>query len=290
MPVRERAKRLTLRVRRWKRLLRSLDLQISSDTELEPTGDRDFLVCGLPRSGTSLLAAALYQPPSCVTVMEPWDGLRVPPAELMRSLRGEIRGGMLRRGRLDVTTLLRTGKVRWGRDGGHPHAIEVASEFALGVKWPTYWQYLGLLSRTRFLVCVRDPLEVVSSFERTGGRLAQGLDYDVAFNRAMNDELLTRTDDPAIRRALLYEHIAARIGSHARDPNVFVVRYERWFTERIALMAEIGDFLDVELGPGPAEIRRPRSLGGDPDTVALVREHCPSGRLLGYDGAHADRS
>jgi hypothetical protein len=279
----EHAKRLRPRRRRWERLLRSLDLDPARlpRTVEQPTV-RDFVICGLPRSGTSLLAAALYQPPASVVVMEPWDALRMPPAELFRSLRDEIETGTLRRGRLDVETLRRAGEVRWGRDGDFPHAVEVDEDYVLGVKFPVLWRYLDLLPSTKFLVCLRHPAEVVQSFASSGGRLAEGLDYEVTFNREMNDELRGATEDVAVRRALLFEYVASRIVPHLDDPNVLVVRYERWFTDREGLMRDVSSFLGVELGPGMPAIRPPRHVQHDPNVVDLVERHCPSARALGY--------
>jgi len=257
-------------------------MRVEPGVRLEDATNEDFIICGIPRSGTSFLAGALYQPPASVTVMEPWDGLRLPPADLMRSLREEIEDGTLRRGRLDVATLQRTGEVRWGRDGEFPHPVDVRRGFALGVKWPVFWRYLDVLPATRFLLCVRDPIAVIRSFERTGGRLAQGLEYDVAFNRELNTELLRASEDPSTRRALLYEHIAARLIPHLNDPNVLVVRYERWFADSAALMDEIAKFLGIDLGPGPAAIRSSASRGADPGIAEQVRKHCPSASGLGY--------
>lgn len=108
------------------------------------------------------------------------------------------------------------------------------------MKWPTYWQYLDRLTTTRFVVCLRHPVEVVASFARQRGRLSQGLQYDVPFNRDLNAELAAATDDPCERRALLYAHVHSRILPDLSRPNVFVLRYERWFQdpERLSGRAE----------------------------------------------------
>ena len=182
-----------------------------------------------------------------------------------------------------MATLERSGEVRWGRDGEHPYAVELSADFVLGVKWPVYWRYLDLLPRTKFLVCVRHPVEVIASFAGTAGRLGQGLDYDIPFNREMNDHLLASTDDPAVRRTLLFEYVAARIAPHLADPNVFVVPYERWFTDRDGLMTDIGGFLGADLGAGAPEIRRARSMHLEPELVELVERYCPSAASLGYE-------
>jgi hypothetical protein len=223
----------------------------------------------------------LFRPPDVVTVMEPWDALRLPPRELFSSLRAELATGELRRGRLDVEELIERQRVVWCRDGEKPRAVATAGRYQLGVKFPAFWRYLDRLPGTRFLVCLRDPIEVVSSYEATGGRLAEGLDYDIPFNRRMNDHLEAATDDPAVRRVLLYDYIHQRIQPHLERPNVHVVRYERWFTEPEAQLAEIGDFLGVTLDGVPVRLRPPEHRDTD-QVAALVARHCTTAVSLGY--------
>jgi hypothetical protein len=277
-------RRLSPRHLRWRRLLAGLAL----DPDLLPRpvaapGERDFVICGCPRTGTALLTALLFQPPRVVTVMEPWDGMRLAPAELFASLRRELARGVLRRGRLDLAALEHDGAVRWCRDGERPYPVEAASGHLLGVKWPAFWRYLELLPRTRFLVCLRHPAAVVDSFARTGGRLGEGLDYDTAFNRVMNDALTAATTDAAVRRVLLYDYINSRVLPHLTRANVLPVRFERWYTEPEALVSEIRRFLDVDLradrvriDPVPAEARP------DAATLAVLRERCTTAEALGY--------
>lgn len=272
--------------RRWLRFLRELPLDpMTLPQPIEEPPDGDFIICGCPRSGTTLLAAQLFQPPRLVTVMEPWDGMRLPPAELFRSLRREIvEQGRLRRGRLDAAALGAEGAVRWQAEGANPVPLEVDEDFRLGVKWPAYWRFLDLLPRTRFVVCLRHPAEVVSSFKRKGGRLGEGLEYDTLFHRAMNQALLLDATHPAERRALLYERINASLLPHLERPEVFPVRYERWFEDPETLQRELQDFLRVELRPWPARLHTataPTSL--EAEDLAALRRHGASARALGYD-------
>lgn len=268
----------------WRRTLSSCRLDPHAlPRPITPPEADDFIVAGCSRTGTSLVAAFLFQPPSVVTVMEPWDGLRMEPAELFASLRNEIRQtGRLSRGRLDLDAL-RNGEVKWQRDGERSFTIEAENRFTLGVKWPTFWQYLDLLPDTRFIITLRNPVEVIASFERVGGRLGQGLDYDVAFNRRLNNELKDATNDPLLRRALLYQHVNSHLLPHLDRDNVLAVRYERWFTEPQRLRDELSEFLGVALDNSPVTIRREHAAESPSTIVNLVREHVPVARDLGYD-------
>lgn len=273
------------RQRRWQRLLASLTLDPDRLTRpLPEPGPRDFIICGSPRTGTALLAAMLHQPPEVVTVMEPWDAMRLAPAELFRSLREEIAGGELRRGRLDVPAMRESRRVVWCRDGERPHTIDVNDRYLLGVKLPAFWRYLDLLPNTKFLVCLRNPVETVTSYRLAGGRTAHGFDYAAPFNERMNRELEAVTDDPAVRRVLLYDYIATRILPHLDQPNVLPVRYERWFEEAESLREEIGAFLGVDLGEPPIDLEPGGgAIHATNEDVAVTRAYCTTAEPLGYD-------
>ena len=273
------------RGRKWLRFLDSLDLDPDKLPRPIPSpGARDFIICGAPRSGTTLLSALLLQPPKIVTVVEPWSGMRLPPRELFLSLRQEIaRTRTLPSGKLDVEALRQTRDVKRQQDGGSATEISLDAGYLMGIKWPEYWRYVGLLPDTKFLVCTRHPVEVIRSFKRNGGRLALGLGYDILFNRRLNDKLLSATSNVALRRILLYDTINAHLIPHLESENVLPVRYERWFEEPEAQMADIGSFLGVELGPKPARIRRSSSSQDLDDAEArLVAEHCKTAGSLGY--------
>lgn len=268
---------------RWRRLLAASEYDPSRDSSLDEVSEKDFVIAGCPRSGTSLLAAQLFRPPSIVTCMEPWDGLRMPLAPLMESLRTEIRAGVLRRGRLDIEALERDREVRWIRDGEKPFQVNAEPDFQLGVKWPAFWRYVTLLETTRFLICLRDPVATVASFASTGGRLAAGLDYDVAINREMNRKLRSRTSDPLARGAMLWEYINSRLLPSFRQRNVLVVRYEDWFENLDGVLRRIGDFLGVSLEGSIVDLQPPRSGEPDHGIREAVAKHSPTSALLGYE-------
>lgn len=276
---------LSPRHRRWKRFLRSLPLDPDHLVRpVKPPTSRDFIICGAPRTGTTLLTAMLFQPPSIITVMEPWDGMRLPPAELFASLRTEIgQTGTLRRGKLDIPALMEQGMVRWCQEGEPSPQINVNSDFLLGVKWVAYWRYLDFLPETRFLICTRHPFDVINSCNSHGGRLAQGLEYDTAFNRKMNQALTAATRDSALRRILLYNYINERILPFLDKPNTFVVPYHRWFEDPEALLSELSAFLGVRLGLGTVIIQPPKNKPGlSSGEMTLIRDRCKVAEALGY--------
>lgn len=273
----------------WEQLRSTLTLDPDELADpLAAPGPNDVLVCGSSRSGTTLLTAMLFQPPAAVSVMEPWDALRLPPAELFASIRGELRSGALSRGHLDVDALRSQGAVATCTQGEAHVSVALDGGYLLAVKCPVLWRYLDRLPTTRFVVCVRDPREVIASYRNSPGRLAEGLDYDVPFNRAMNSGLLRATDDVVLRRVLLYDYVYERMIPHLDRPEVFAVRYERWFTEPQELLSELGTFLETDLSRPLARIRPPRSRVAEPTDeherdVKVIRAHCRTAEALGYD-------
>lgn len=268
--------------------MRFLDgLDLDPDELIKPVaspGPRDFIICGAPRSGTTLLSAMLFQPPRVVTVVEPWSGMHLAPHELFASIRREIAETQnLSSGKLDVAALARTGAVHRLQEGAKAAPIEVEADYLLGVKWPEYWRYVGLLPKTKFLICIRHPVEVIASFKRIGGRLGLGLGYDLAFNRRINQGLLSSTRNIALRRIFLYETINSHLLPYSGSENVLLVRYERWFEDPKGLMDDIALFLGVELGTMPAKIRPHKQLPRLDDTeLRLIAEHCRTAKSLGY--------
>ena len=276
----------------WQRFLKGLPIE--PDTLPRPVaqpGECDFIICGVPRSGTTLVAGMLFQPPHVVTVMEPWDGMRLVPADLFASLRREIREtGQLRRGKLDVAALREQRKVKWQAEGATPAEVKVNGDFSLGVKWPAFWRYVELLPDTKFVVCVRHPAEVVQSFEQQGERLAQGYMYDTRFNLRMHAELRAATDDDAERRILLYKYISDRLIPHLERPNVHVVRYESWLEDPDTTLRALCEFLGLPKLQPTVSLRSAKAKRNvDATTKRLLRKHLGNS-YLGYDLATTEQS
>jgi hypothetical protein len=282
----ERVAALSPRRRRWLRFLRSLPLDpYSLGRPLDEPGEDDVIVCGCPRTGSSLLAAALFQPPQCISVMEPWDGMRLPPAPLFDSLRTELATtGRLTRGRLDVPELLASGRVRWWPEGEVAVPVDHHEDSVVAVKWPGYWVYLDLLPATKFVVTLRHPAEVIASFKAEGGRAALGLQRETRFNSRLNHALESATADPALRRVLLFDHVHSQLLPHLERPGVFVVRYERWQGDADGLLHDLGDFLGCDLS-APAVRIEPRQARAGLDDLdrELIATRCRTAAALGYD-------
>jgi hypothetical protein len=280
VPLRRRLSRVKGANRAFDRHVRSLDYRPTRQERA--IGNRDVIICGSPRSGTTLLAAQLFQPPSVVSLMEPWDGLRMAPADLFDAIRANLRNGKVPGGRLDLDALRTDRAVEWTEE----HTAQVgwvADDVVLAVKWPAWWQYLDRLPSGRFLVTVRHPYEVLDSYERTGGHLREGQDYPAALNEDVNRRVRQLAGrNLARRRAALYETVNRALLQHLHRSDVFVVRYERWYSEPDELRFELEEFLNCELGPWPAAIRSHGARPVTEDLRMLVIQQVPVARELGY--------
>ena len=259
--VRPTLARLSPNARRYQRFLSELPLDPDRlPSRLPDAGALDYVMCGCPRTGTTLLAAALHQPPAAITVMEPWDGMRMPPHALFTSLREEIAStGELRRGRLDLDALEADGEVAWCQEGAVVRRLTRPSRSCWASSGPP-----GGGSRPH----ARDEVPGLPPASRRGrrvlpgrgGRVAQGLQYDTAFNRTLNREL-GQIRDVEERRVRLFEYVHTRLLPLLERPNVLAVRYERWALDADGLLAEIGEFLGHAFGsaagPHPARPRAP---------------------------------
>lgn len=250
----------------------------------------DFVICGAPRTGTTFLCAALFQPPRVLTVMQPWNGLRVSPGDLFRELRDEIdRTKTVNVGRLDLERLATRREISVVAEGSRAFPVETRERYLLGVKWPVFYRYLQHLPDVKFLVCVRDPVDTIRSYELSTANpglraLAQGYGNRNGLNAEMNRHLKRVTDDPSVRRVELFDYHYERIIPHLDSPNVYLVRHERWFTEPARLLTEIGEFLGVALTLDriPRIKRSQFASYANSDAARLVRARCRTGPLLGY--------
>ncbi|QDV06945.1 Sulfotransferase domain protein [Planctomycetes bacterium Poly30] len=250
---------------------------------------RNVVICGCPRSGTSLLAAMLHQPPRMMTAMEPWEGLRFPPHEVFRWLRTEWAGGRLPSTRLDVRLLEAEARVAWTREARSYRVTPANPGAPVGLKWPCYWQLLGSSKSLKFLVCVRDPASVVSSMGRQPGRLRMGLDHDVPFNHDLHRRLLQSASTEEQRRVAHYDEVYERVLRHAQDSNVMLVRYERWFEDPADLLEEISTFLGADLAHPRVRLRggaEPHLAPGGSPAMEL-RGMSRTANRLGYPSTSA---
>ncbi|MBT0585055.1 sulfotransferase family protein [Alteromonas oceanisediminis] len=229
-----------------KSFLSRIQLPFSGFHADKKTSPRDFLITGLPRSGTSLLCNLLHKAPDVVVVNEPTevfsalekDPTCLPLDRLYRSLRTDIVIGNGIKNKVSASgNVIEDTRINDGRRHYQPHFQ--STDFRLGTKNP-----LAYLSRLRVLcdalpempiiVMVRHPLDVIASWKASFSHL-NNVDFNIIPFADETDPLL----DPVqirllhairhepylpVKRVLYFNYLAEMI---RRDKErVLVVRYE----------------------------------------------------------------
>lgn len=258
--------------------------------------DGIFALTGLPRSGTTYLAAVLHDPPSTIALSEArgawkqaWrDGADTKViAALMREFHNRIREGEA------VATFEGTpgyagdARVDTWNQPKIEQVINATPGFRLGLKNPEV--FLDWLPRLRALgipvvITVRHPVAIVNSWlEKRAARITKGKDPAGHFGNGDATIFTASASDPIDRCIELHEHLAAKIVKLLDDPGVLIIRYEDWFSDN-NLLTRIVDFLGLHsskgLSPRPIRPEPPNLL--DDDAIERLRTGCLTAEPLGY--------
>jgi hypothetical protein len=263
----------------------------------ETAGDfPEVVITGIPRSGTSLLCKRLDDLSNCVILNEPaeiFDPLThgMNPfwlATYYRDLRSDILDGR------EIENKINNGKVV--EDTRHiDERIRYrpgvsGADFLLGTKNTlAYLARLSIIKRAMphatIVACIRHPLDTIASWKGSFAHLrdVQFNDFPVAYTenpfltgveRTRLDEI-QNTDNPAIRRALLWSHLAETIKSH--EEGLVIVRYEDLVATPDAtirrILAAVSGF-DVDPPRMQAMQRRSRRDLLDNDDYQAVTDLC----------------
>jgi hypothetical protein len=224
---------------------------------------RDYVITGIPRSGTSLLCRLLDDQENSVAINEPSEaitgvGVRRYPAfllELYARTRAEILSGR------PIRNKVTGGRVRTDTRGGANRSelyqpLVQSPEFLLGTK--DTLQYLSRLDTFRralkgmpVLVCIRDPVNTIASWTRSFEHLANADVSALLALKALGSP--RRSDAPTLaamrtcsdvreRRALLWRYLATIVARN-RDW-ISVIKYEDLTTDTSGLLSTIVGMLD----------------------------------------------
>ena len=239
---------------------------------------RDFILTGMPRSGTSLLCSLLNKAGDTVVINEPAEifpllhhDARAYGLDLYyRKLRADI---LLKKGvRSKVTAageIIEDTRIEDTRRCYYP--VVQQPEFLLGTKNP-----LAYMARLRLLcdalpnipkiVTLRHPLDCIASWKRSFPHLDQvdlqkfpfAGDADPLLD-ASQRAALTRIQEqtsPAVKRALLWLYLAELIW---RDRNkVKIVRYEDLVQQPLRELKGVTKYLGIKT-PDPASLKNVRN-------------------------------
>ncbi|MCK4910300.1 MAG: sulfotransferase [Thermodesulfovibrionales bacterium] len=263
--------------------------------------DRIFILCGLPRSGTTYLAALLYNPPEVITLSEAggkWKqfyrehGVDPGIFDLLKDFRKRILDGE------EMATFEGTagfegkGRVDTWNQKKEQRKVDALPDFHLGLKNPEiFLAYLGMFAEAglKCIVTVRHPAAVINSWvKKVQKKLDRGKSVEGKFANGDCLAYSSKSDDIVQRRIDLYNHLAGLVLEHKGHDNVMVIRHEDWYTDPTQLERVTG-FLGIpSLG-----YLRPAPIKPDPPVLSAqeqerINKGCTIAAKLRYpikDGA-----
>ncbi len=218
----------------------------------------DVFITGIPRSGTSYLCSILNQVGDCVVVNEPaqifppfsGQGLPWGVATYYRDLRRDILDGKpiqnkLHNGKFIEDTAVVDAVADYSPLIGRPDfLLATKNTLAYLARLP---QIRRVMPEARIVVCVRNPMDTIASWKTTFDHLANadvnsfpvGNPRDSTLPPPARHRLeeISLTPDLALRRALLWRHLAELILEN-RD-RVLLLRYEEVVSRPTEVLQEI---------------------------------------------------
>jgi hypothetical protein len=264
------------------------------------SGGLNFIVTGIPRSGTSYLCNLLHRHSDCIVVNEPPEVLpalaeTVLPwrvAEFYGEIRRDILLGRPIQNYLDQGEVTEDTAVSSERMNYLPAVSR--GDFVLGMKWPIPFltrlpQLRRVMPAARIIACVRNPYDTIASWKTTFPRLKTadvhgkpiGNPRDPWLSGVQRSELEQIADlsDVAVRRAAWWRYLAERVIDE--QEHLTLARYEEFVRDPLPLL---GAML-AGSGAGPAtlaiEPSQPRSKLDvlDAADVQAIRALCSDAAL-----------
>jgi hypothetical protein len=253
-----------------------------------------FILTGMPRSGTTYLAALLHYPPKVITQSEAggrWkqlyldQGAAADPIPILDEMRSRIARGE------PVATFEGTAgysgaqRIDTWNQKKEFRTLEADQDFALGVKNPEVfleWIPRFVEAGLRCVLSVRHPLGIINSWVKQEERKrARGRAPADSFAQGVSVTWRSAGPDSVQRRIELHNHFAERIVAAQALSGVLLAPYEGWFENGVEQLRRVGEFLGVEtkrelvpppLPPDPvtlSEAEQSRIVAG----CAIAREY-----------------
>lgn len=268
----------------------------------------EVLITGIPRSGTSYLCSILNKVRDCVVINE--------PAQIFPPLAGQVLPWGVPVHYRDLRRAILSGKPienklhngEFIEDTAQVDTVEAYSpvvsrpDFLLATKNTLAYlarlpQLRRVMPRATVVVCVRNPLDTIASWKNSFDHLASAAvenfpvgspqDGHLSLQARQRLEEISLTRSPAVRRALLWRHLAELILEN-RD-RVLLLRYEEMVTRPQEALQEILRTARVSFGLRRVAVLHPSSLrtrreGLDNEDLLAVRSICGQAAMeLGYD-------
>jgi hypothetical protein len=248
---------------------------------------RDFVLTGIPRSGTSLLSTLLCEPADCFCFNEIKYDPKTLPLFLDRMRHRLVRGRPVPvkvgdDGALATDTM--GGRVRVSETAFPPKPRGVVLGSNVNVPYLDRIDTI-LAYGYRIVTVVRDPVFTLASW-------ASARSDAIPEAHVSDDDMHPRwrgfrfrSDRRDERQAELWEHYAAIV--HGLGERAYPVRYEDLCADQDRTLAGICGYLGVATSQGGMRLRNQNDesrFGSLQRIRAIVAERCPTAEKLGYEG------
>ena len=207
--------------------------------------ERDLVVTGLPRSGTSLLSRHISESPNAYCVNEVFYNVDRLPTSLARVRQCLVTGCPVpnkyaKSGGLSTNTIRDTARVKYRRI---PDAYDRDAVVASKVNIPYLNRLLDFLDHEYSVVAViRDPIFTIASWNSPSAQ-------SIPESSVTPEDLHPRwrgfdfpTEDRIERQSAIWVHYASLICKHAGERRVSIASYERLVRGGIVLTSIIPDW------------------------------------------------
>ncbi|MGM0578584.1 MAG: sulfotransferase [Myxococcota bacterium] len=254
----------------------------------ELRGEKNYVVTGIPRSGTSLTCTLLNASDDSICFNETVTNPAALPSYFL-GVRRRIARGQPVENRFDADGKLTTDTLR---SGGEVQARIIDGEpgrFTLGVKATTTFlagiEYIVELGYP-VIVLVRDPVDALLSWNSDKAAHTPEHNLTPHQKRTRYAEVNFLSSDKTEMQAQIWEHFASKIWEWRTELNI--VKYEHLAESTEEILEGIEALLGVKLHrPLPDIQLRSDHSRYDPDLIGAVRQavsrYCPSRRHYGYE-------
>ena len=248
----------------------------------------EFVVTGLPRSGTSLLCAQLNTSASAICFNETVKSAHRLPT-FFRDTRQKLTRGEPVENRFDAGGELTTDTLRDGGEYRERRVQSYSKSTALGAKATTlFLSELEIILALDYpiVVIMRDPLFSLLSWNSAAAGHIPEHTMTVEQRQTRFADVNFLTNDRYEMQAQIWEHFAHKIWEHRSE--IRIVKYESLVVDPEPVWAQIASYLDIR----PVEADRSLSSRNDearyaPELVEDIRravdKYCPTRHHFGYE-------
>ncbi len=263
--------------------------------------NKNIIITGIPRSGTSYLCKLLNSVENSVVINEPEEVMDLERTSLWRlrayykKIRFEISKGKKIWNKIQNGKIIEdTAKVDDRKLCKHD---VLNKKFLLSVKNPLVFLSLlpyfnKIMPKSRIVVCIRNPIDTIASWKKSFPHLSDVIFEQfpkIFFNKAIITKQqrkalskISATEDFEIKRALLWNYLVKIIEENMES--VSIIRYEDFIIDpNVELKKVLKDYSELNFDFPKSEIRTKRNTMNE-DEISKVKNICRDSALkFGYN-------